>query len=89
MGGKRPDHLNKKKKRSEAALIEVGQVLVPVYLVIIACFLIYKFSKIVPPARFFFDAVFYHVPIIGGTIRQVGVDPLTIQRIYDRLENPD
>ena len=62
-----------KKKGSEAALIEVGQVLVPVYLVIIACFLIYKFSKIVPPARFFFDAVFYHVPIIGGMIRKVGV----------------
>ena len=60
-------------KGSEAALIEVGKVLVPVYLVIIACFLIYKFSKIVPPARFFFDAVFYHVPIIGGTIRKVGV----------------
>ena len=25
----------------------------------------------------------------GIPIRQVGVDPLTIQRIYDRLENPD
>ena len=58
---------------TDAAMKQIASVLIPLYGCVFAIWLIYKLGNVARPIRWILDTAFYNIPVLGGTIRQVGL----------------
>jgi len=54
-------------------VLMVAAILGPFYFLVFMVLFLSKYGSLMPPVKWLMDAVFYAIPVVGGTIRKIGI----------------